>query len=72
MNWFTLESLKQILMIVGSIVTALGYKDSETVQQLIGVIMTVVGAIWAFVQSHKLNGEVKSLRSEMKALKGLK
>lgn len=72
MNWFTLEALKQILMVVGGIVTALGWKDSETVQSLIGLIMTVVGAVWTFVQSHKLNGEVKSLRSEMKALKGLK
>lgn len=72
MKWFTLDVLRQILMVVGAIVVSLGWKDQETVNILIGVLMSVAGAIWQLFDHHAVQSEVKNLRDEVKSLKGLK
>lgn len=70
-NWFTLDILRQILMVAGAIAVALGWKDEQTVQTIIGIVMSVVSAIWQLFDHGKVQTEVKSLREEVKSLKGL-
>lgn len=72
MSWFTLDVLRQMLMVVGAIVVAFGWKDQETVNMVIGILMSVATAIWQLFDHSKVQSEVKSLRSEVKSLKGLK
>lgn len=69
MSWLTLDVLRQILMIIGAIVVGLGWKDQETVNMIIGVLMSLAGAIWQLFSNNKVQTEVKALRTEMKALK---
>lgn len=72
MSWFTLDLFAKILMVVGAIVTALGWADESTVQTAIGVVMTLATAVWSLFDRNKVETEVKSLRNEVKSLKGLK
>lgn len=71
MNWLTLDLVQKILTIVGAIVVGLGWKDQETVNMVLGVLMTVIGALWNVFDRNKVEGEVKGLRKELKSLKGL-
>lgn len=72
MSWFTLDILRQLLMVIGAIVVAFGWKDQETVNMVIGILMSVASAIWQLFDHDKVQTEVKSLRNEVKSLKGLK
>jgi hypothetical protein len=72
MNWFSLDILRQVLMVAGAIVVAFGWKDQETVNMVIGILMSVATAIWQLLDHGKVQSEVKSLRTEVKSLKGLK
>jgi hypothetical protein len=71
MNWFTLDIFRQILMVLGTIVISIGWKDQETVQGAIGVIMTLAGAAWQLFDHNKVQTEVKGLKDQIKGLKGL-
>lgn len=71
-NWFTLDILRQLLMVAGAIAVALGWKDDQTVQTIIGIIMSIAGAIWQLFDHGAVQNEVKNLRDEVKTLKGLK
>lgn len=72
MNWFTLDVLRQVLMFVGAIVVSLGWKDQETVNMVIGVLMSVAGAIWQLVAHNNVQKEMKNLKTENKQLKSVK
>ncbi len=72
MSWFTLDILRQILLVIGAIVVAFGWKDQETVNMILGILMSVASAIWQLFDHNKVQTEVKSLRTEVKSLKGLK
>lgn len=72
MKWFTLDLLRQILMIVGGIVVALGYKDQATVTTIIGIIMSVASAIWQIFDHSAVQDQLKSLVEENKGLRGPK
>lgn len=72
MKWFTLDILRQILMVAGAIAVGLGWKDNETVQSGIGIVMSVAGAVWQLFDHNNVQQEVKTLRTEVKSLKGLK
>jgi hypothetical protein len=71
-KWFTLDVLRQILMVAGAIAVGLGWKDDQTVQTIIGIIMSIVSAVWQLFDHSAVQTEVKSLRDEVKSLKGLK
>ena len=72
MSWFTLDILRQILLVIGAIVVAFGWKDQETVNMILGILMSVASAIWQLFDHNKVQTEVKSLRTEVESLKGLK
>lgn len=72
MKWFTLDIFRQLIMVVGAIVVGLGWKDQATVQAGIGLVMSVAGAVWQLFDHNTVQQEVKSLRAEVKGLKGLK
>lgn len=71
MNWLTLDFVQKVLTIVGAIVVGLGWKDQETVNMVLGILMTVIGALWNVFDRNKVESEVKGLRKELKTLKGL-
>jgi len=72
MNWLTLDVLRQILMVAGAIAVGMGWKDEGTVQTLIGIVMSIAGAAWQIFDHSNVQKEVKTLRTEVKSLKGLK
>lgn len=72
MKWFTLDIFRQLLMVVGAIAVGLGWKDEASVQAIIGIVMSVAGAIWQLFDHNAVQQEVKTLRTEVKSLKGLK
>jgi hypothetical protein len=59
-------------MVAGAIAVGLGWKDNETVQAGIGIVMSVAGAVWQLFDHNNVQQEVKTLRTEVKSLKGLK
>lgn len=72
MKWFTLDIFRQILMVAGAIAVGLGWKDEASVQSVIGIVMSVAGAVWQLFDHNTVQQEVKTLRTEVKSLKGLK
>lgn len=67
-NWFTLDILRQILMVAGAIAVALGWKDQQTINMVIGVVMSLAGAVWQLFDHNTVQNEVKSLKQQVKSL----
>ena len=72
MKWFTLDILRQILMVVGAIAVGMGWKDQESVNMLIGILMSVAGAVWQLFDHSAVQEEVRSLKEEVRSFKELK